>query len=101
MIQTNKELESSSSLEEVKAFASHFLPFPYDALQFGEVASKFFEDRIDSKLELNIREGIEENLLDEFYFPPNNVQRRIYLLGHCLEGSKIHSINFIRYLHQY
>jgi len=40
MIQTNEELESSSSLEEeVLAFASHFLPFPYDAQQFGEGAS--------------------------------------------------------------
>jgi hypothetical protein len=44
VIQTNEELESSSSLEEeVLAFASHFLPFPYDALQFGEGASKFLK----------------------------------------------------------
>jgi len=42
MIQTNEELESSSSLEEeVLAFASHFLPFPYDTLQFGEETSVF------------------------------------------------------------
>jgi len=75
MIQTNEELESSSSLEEEDlALASHFLPFPYDALQFGEGASRFFEDGVDSRLELNIGEGIAENLLDGFYFPPNNVR---------------------------
>ena len=80
MIQTNEELESSSSLEdEVLTFASHFLPFAYDALQFGEGASKFFEDGNDSRLELNTGQGIEENLLDEFYFPPNNVQVSISL----------------------
>jgi len=83
MIQTNEELESSSSSEgEVLAFASHFLPFPYDALQFEEGASKFFEDGTDSRLELNIGEGIEENLFDEFYFPPDNVQVSISFC-HC------------------
>jgi hypothetical protein len=75
MIQTNEELESSSSLEEeVLAFPSHFLPFPYVALQLGEGASKFFEDGTDCRLELNIGEGTKENLLDEFYFPPNIVR---------------------------
>ena len=83
MIQTKEDLESSSSLEEeVLKFASHFLLFPNDALQFGEGASKFFEDGNDSRLELNIGEGIEENLLNEFYFPPNNVQVSISFF-HC------------------
>jgi len=82
MIQTKEELESSSFLEEVLEFASHFLLFPHDALQFKEGASKFFEDGNDSRLELNIGEGIKENLLDEFYFPPNNVQVRISFF-HC------------------
>ena len=68
--------------EEVLEFASHFLLFPHDALQFREGASKFFEDGTDSRLELNIGEGIEENLLDEFYFPPNNVQVSISFF-HC------------------
>jgi hypothetical protein len=54
MIQTNKELESSSSLEEVKAFASHFLPFPYDALQFGEVASILSSNSIFVKVSKKI-----------------------------------------------
>jgi len=83
MIETNEELESSSSVEEeVLEFASHFLPFPYDALKFGEGASNFFQDGTDSRLELNIDEGIDENLLDEFYFPPNNVQVSISFF-HC------------------
>jgi len=43
---------------------------------------QFFEDGTDSRLELNIGERIEENLLDEFYFPPNNVQVSISFL-HC------------------
>ncbi|KEH40462.1 hypothetical protein MTR_1g029300 [Medicago truncatula] len=64
MIQSNEELESSSSLEEeVLESASHFILFPHDALQFGEGASKFFEDGTDSRLELNIGEGI----LNKFY----------------------------------
>jgi len=84
MIQTNEELESSSSFEEeVLAFALDFLPFPYDALQFWEGALKFLEDGIDSRLELNIGEGIKENLLDEFYFPPNNFQVSISFC-HCI-----------------
>jgi hypothetical protein len=83
MIQTNEELEFASSVEEeVLAFASHFLPFPYDSLQFGEGASKFFTGGTDSRLVLNIDEGIEENLLDEFYFPPNNVEVSISFF-HC------------------
>ncbi|KEH15327.1 hypothetical protein MTR_1352s0010 [Medicago truncatula] len=58
MIQTNEQLESSFSLKgEVLAFESHFLPFAYDALQFGEGATKFFEDGTDSRLELNIVEA--------------------------------------------
>ncbi|RHN77694.1 hypothetical protein MtrunA17_Chr1g0157531 [Medicago truncatula] len=80
MIQTNEELEfSSSGEEEVLAFASHFLPFPYDSLQFGKGASKLFTGGTDSRLELNIDEGIEENLLDGFYFPSNNVEVSISL----------------------
>ncbi|RHN44356.1 hypothetical protein MtrunA17_Chr7g0218521 [Medicago truncatula] len=80
MIQTNEELESSSYLEEkVLEFSLQFLLFPHDVLQFGEGASKFFEDRTHSRLELNIGEGIEENLLDGFYFPPNNVQVKYIL----------------------
>ena len=82
MIQTNEELESSSSFKEVLEFASHFLLFPHDALRFGEGGSKFFEDGTDSRLKHNIGEGIEENLSDEFYFPPNNVQVSISFF-HC------------------
>jgi len=74
MIKTNELDSSSSSEEEDLAFASHSKLFPYDALRFGEGASKFFQDGTDFRRQLNIGEGIEENALEDFQIPQNHVQ---------------------------
>ncbi|AES70321.1 hypothetical protein MTR_3g051390 [Medicago truncatula] len=72
MIQTNVESDSSSFSEdeELRLALQNLVIFQYP-LQFGEGTSKSFLEGTNSRHQLNIEEGINEDSLEYFHIPNN------------------------------